>query len=131
MKKRRNRAIEKAKLSHERVKLVDNLNRNKHENLVVSPVAKVKLEDEFGKTVYEGYTVNMDIAVKGKDITVTSPYTTPTPPSEFELNKIMEGELPEENNEILFAEIQNEVNEKQTKSAVVKVKDFFKGIFKR
>lgn len=130
MKSRRNRAIEKAKLPNERVQLVDKLDYKKHENLVVSPVAKVKLEDEFGKTVYEGYTVNMNITVEEKDITVTSPYTTPTPPSEFELNKIMEGDLPEEKNENLFAEIANEVNEKQAKSALVKVKDFFKGIFK-
>lgn len=109
MKTRRHRAIEKAKLPNERVQLVDNLDCDKH----------------------EGYTVNMDIAVEEKDVNISSPYTTPTPPPGFDLNKIMEDDLPEENNENLFAEIPNEVNEKQANSALVKVKDFFKGIFKR
>ena len=131
MKKRRNRAIEKAKLPHEKVQLEDNLNYINHEKLVVSPVAKVKLEDASGKTVYEGYTLNMDIAIEDKNLTVVSPYTSPTPPSGYDLNKIMEDDLPEENNENLFTEIPNELTEKEAKSALVKVKDFFKGILKR
>lgn len=116
MKKRRNRAIEKAKLPHEKVQLSDNL-KFTTDKLVVSPVSKVTLNDVFGETVYEGYSLNVDISREDKDLTVTSPYTTPTPPRH--------------NFDNLISESTKEMTEVEVKSVLVKVKDLFKGIFKR
>lgn len=118
MKKRRSRAIEKAKLPHEKVELSDDLKFTTTDTLVVSPVSKVTLKDAFGETAYEGYTLNVDIAREDKDLTVTSPYTTPTPP-------------PGHNFDNLISESTKEITKVETKSALVKVKDLFKGIFKR
>lgn len=119
MKKRRSRAIEKAKLPHEKVELSDDLKFTTADTLVVSPVSKVTLKDAFGETAYEGYTLNVDIAREDKDLTVTSPYTTPTPPPGHDIDELLEENTVAEN------------TEEKAKSSLVKVKDFFKGIFKR
>lgn len=103
MKKRRNRAIEKAKLPHEKAKLNwDN----------------VKLINDSEWINLEGFSVNVDISREDKDLTVTSPYTTPTPPPGYNLDNI-------------FSESTEEIMEVEAKSVLVKVKDLFKGIFKR